>query len=547
MFKGKRKIWTIKVVQMSFTLCFLHLFFISCLQTKGSSNEAWKLVYQPRQRVVKSIALKDEQMFIGTGNGVKVSKDKGKTWKDFGTKDLEKDENGNALVNWIEIYEDKIYIATSFGAYESSLEKAKWEKVFERAKSDSFNINSVFVDNNKKYFCSNDGLWICNGGNCERSNKGLEPNIESGNYEALFILKNGEDLYLSTSNGVYKLNSIDQSWEDRSDGISRLPDNRTNCRHLLIDNRNNLLAACGRGIYKYEENSWENISQGIKENIDGFNEAYYLLEDKNNLYAATASGIFELKDDFWNELAGGIRTKENNKNVYFLNSSNETIYAATDEGLFGLGQEKPSTLVLKGEIEKSFTYLQELEPSAIEVQKQALKFSSLPTSHDFKRYRTQARLRNIVPRVSFDLNSTDTNSNYSELQKGISTDISLDNKFNSDKTLQLQRDGRNYKQVSVFWNTDQLIYDDEINNVLSQARLTANIKENLLDDITRIYFQRRKAQLENLYLENLSVNEKIKRDLEIAELTSQIDSRTGGWFTKEIEKRKKYLARYEKK
>jgi len=548
MYKGIGTLWMIKIVQMSFTSCLLLLLFTSCLQTKGNSNEAWKLVYQPRQRVVKTIVSKDEQIFIGTGNGVKVSKDKGKTWKDFDTKDLEKDENGNASINWVEIYEDRIYIATSFGAYESNLEKAKWEKIFESAKSDSFNINSIFIDNDKKYLCSNDGLWICEGGNCTRSNKGIKPNVESGNYEALFILKNEEDLYLSTSNGIYKFNLADQSWQDISDGLGRLPDNRTNCRHLLIDDKNNLLAACGRGVYKYEEKLWRDISQGIKENIDGFNEVYYLFENKDILYAATASGVYELKDNSWKELAGGIRTKENNKNVYFLASYNDDLYAGTDEGLFSLLLTPyPLPLVLKGEIEKNFTNLQELEPSAIEVQKQALRFSSLPTNNDFKRYRTQARVRNIVPRVSFDINSTNVNSNYSQFQKGISTDISLNNKFDSDKTLQLQQDGKNYKQLSVYWNTGQLIYDDEVTNILNQARYTANIKENLLDDVTKIYFQRRKAQLENLYLENLPLSEKIKRDLEIAELTSQIDSRTGGWFTKEIDKRKKYLARYEKK
>ena len=66
----------------------------------------WQLLYQPRQRVVKSIAIYNEEIFIGTGNGVLVSNDKGKNWKDFGTSQLSKDINGNSFINWINIDEE---------------------------------------------------------------------------------------------------------------------------------------------------------------------------------------------------------------------------------------------------------------------------------------------------------------------------------------------------------------------------------------------------------------------------------------------------------
>ena len=201
-------------------------------------------------------------------------------------------------------------------------------------------------------------------------------------------------------------------------------------------------------------------------------------------------------------------------------------------------EEQNSKLILKGKIETDFANLEELEPSVIEVQKQALKFASLPTTNDYKRYRLQARLRNIVPRIGVDLNTTGTDTNYYQFDKGISTDISLNNDFNAGRTNRYQYDGRSFKQLSVLWNTNQFIYDDEIREILNQARLTANIKENLLDDVTRIYYQRRKAQLETLLTPPPNIQNKLSKEIEIAELTGQLDSRTGGWFSKELERRK---------
>ena len=162
----------------------------------------------------------------------------------------------------------------------------------------------------------------------------------------------------------------------------------------------------------------------------------------------------------------------------------------------------------------------------------------MPTNKDYKRYRLQTRTRNLIPRVAVDLNNTGTNTNYLELGRGINTDVLLNNKFDADKTTRYQSDGRSFKQLSFLWNTNDFIYDNEMKEVLNQARLTANIKENLLDDVTRIYFQRRKLQLEGILSPPTDLKEKLEKNLQISELSGQLDSRTGGWFTREIEKRK---------
>ncbi|MBI2995748.1 MAG: hypothetical protein HYY52_03470 [Candidatus Melainabacteria bacterium] len=531
--------------------CFLFLLLLFSLPLQAYSEINWELLYQPRQRIVKSIGVYNELIFIGTGNGVLVSEDKGKSWNDFGSNQLLKDPTGNSSVNWIHIDETskKIFIATSFGTYYSDINSPDWKKFFESTKIESNEVNSLTLDNDNVYLCTSDGFWTCdsNDFSCKRLNQGLEPDNLSGNYEVYYCLKHNDDLYLGTSNGIYLLNKKNLYWQNISSNIQTLPNGRINIRHLLIDKEENTWIASGNGIYRKKKDDilWEKISDGIKKNNDGLQEAFYLFQSDEKLYIACASGIdfYDKETNSWKDISSGIRTKESSKNVYWLTKLDNDLFAATDEGLFRkrtgeLATGRNGEIILKGKVETDFASLEEIEPTVQEVQKQALKFASLPTDKDYKRFRTQARIRNIIPRVGFDINTTGTSTDYYQLQKGISTDIALSNQFDADRITRLQRDGRSFKQLSVLWNTNQFIYDDEIKEILNQARLTANIKENLLDDVTRIYYQRKKLQLETLLHPPGEASEKLSKQIEVAELTGQLDSRTGGWFSREIEKRK---------
>lgn len=538
---------------LKYSLSFLLLI---SLPIGVDGKEGWELLYQPRQRMVKSIAVLHDTIFIGTGNGVFVSSDKGKTWKDFGSNQLEKDSNGNSLIKWITF--DKrnknIFIATSFGAYSSDIEKADWQKIFEGTKIESNEVSSLTINKDKVYLATKDGLWVCDSGfNCKRVTNGIEADPISGNVEVNYILGNGDRFLIGASTGVYLYDVDLITGRKISNEIQTLPDGRINVNHLYVDSKEDLYLACGTGVYLcrkcLEKNNfkWERISDGIRHNNEGFQEAFYFYELSDALYLGSASGVyfFNQMDNFWQEVGSGIRSRDGNKNVYFLESLDNDLYAATDEGLFlaststvGEQTDINEKIVLKGKIEKDFTNLEEIEPSIIEVQKQALKFSSLPKNEDFKRYRLQARLRNLLPSVSFDINSTGTNSNFYGFENGILADKSLSNKFNASKTQNFQKDGKSFKQLSVLWKTNEFLYDDEIREILNQARLTANIKENILDDVTRIYFQRRKLQLDLLLEPPIQLSQKLTKQLEVDELTGQLDSRTGGWFSKELEKRK---------
>ncbi len=535
---------------------FSYLTIIFAILTAGKSwaiaDSVWELIYQPRQRLVKSIDSKEEKIFIGTGNGILTSINEGKTWEDFGTENLQKDENGNSAINWIEIDEKKniIYIATSSGIYFSKADAPSWKLIFKGTKNDSAFINSITTDKNKIYISTNDGLWECKlnpGGDnqkCNRLNEGIKSDPISGNYIVYFLLNTNNELILGASSGVYRFDKTGKKWIDISDGIQELPDGRVNVRHLLANN-NNIYTATSSGVYLFDQKNskWIKYSEGLNRNTEGFQEAFYLYENKGNIYAALKSGVYHLDKDRWINISDGLRNYEGIKAAYWLKEHNGKLYSATNEGLFAITLEEKSKepenkITLKGRIETDYENLDKAEPDVTEVQSQALKFASLPTSDDYKRYRLQARFRNLVPRVAFDINSNDSILGYNQFQKGISSNTSPSNTFDANKTIRSQTDGADFKQFSVLWNTNNLIYDDEIKEILNQARLTANIRENILDDVTRLYFQRRQLQLESYISPPGDFKEKLTKDLEIASLTGQLDSRTGGWFSGEIERKK---------
>lgn len=548
-----------KINRYHWKYCFVLVFLaMTFLPLHCYSKDNWQLLYQPRQRVVRSIGVYEDKIFIGTGNGILISRDKGKTWEDFGTVQLLKNINGFSSINWIYIDDEKkkIYIATSLGAYYSDIAEPDWHNFFENIKTESYQVNSLTVNADKVYLSTDDGFWIYDLvlGTCDRMNQGLEPDSGSGNFQAFYSLSKDDMTYLAASNGVYVFDEKKMFWKNITFSIDKLPDGKINSRYILDDDKGNLWIACGTGVYRSNNNGlpWINSSEGIGRNADGFQGVFYLFFKDDILFSATESGIYsyDSESQSWTNLSYGIRTKESSKNVYWLAGIGEELYAATDEGLFVLREprheagstkqeEQNNKMVLKGTVETGFAGLSELEPSVIEVQKQALKFASLPTANDYKRYRLEARLRNVFPKVGFDLNNTGTSTNYYQLNKGITSDALLNNDFNSDQINRHQFDGRSFKQVSLLWDANKFLYDDEIGDILSQARLTANIRENLLDDVTRIYYQRRKVQLEILLSPPKDIQTKLAKEIEIAELTGQLDSRTGGWFTRQIERRKK--------
>jgi hypothetical protein len=57
------------------------------------------------------------------------------------------------------------------------------------------------------------------------------------------------------------------------------------------------------------------------------------------------------------------------------------------------------------------------------------------------------------------------------------------------------------------------------------------LRDDILDEITRTYFERRRLQLETCLSPSLDLKKKLQNELRIQELTADLDALTGGDFT----------------
>ena len=94
-------------------------------------------------------------------------------------------------------------------------------------------------------------------------------------------------------------------------------------------------------------------------------------------------------------------------------------------------------------------------------------------------------------------------------------------------------DGTGYDvRAKLSWNFPQLIFNAEELDVASLAGLV----EGLLKESTRLYFMRRRLQVEMILSPPKDRASLLTKELRLEELTGLIDAMTGGWFQKELDR-----------
>ena len=180
------------------------------------------------------------------------------------------------------------------------------------------------------------------------------------------------------------------------------------------------------------------------------------------------------------------------------------------------------------------------EPSIAETQRAAERYMAIPSSEEFRRYRTQARLRNLLPSISGDGDWTKqrygsygiTNPNPGASFSNTSGNLTYNN--NDDVRTGYRIKGFGFDSE---WNLNKLIYDDEITDILSEQRRFIPIKSDINDQVHRAYYDRRNKISVSLLKPPKKELERVLIEIEIEELTAKLDSLTGGWFSSQARNR----------
>lgn len=96
--------------------------------------------------------------------------------------------------------------------------------------------------------------------------------------------------------------------------------------------------------------------------------------------------------------------------------------------------------------------------------------------------------------------------------------------------------------VSVSWELGDLIWSDDQTNIDVRSRLMVQLRNDILDDLRRAYFERKRLQFELAQFPPQDVKARFEKELRIQELTQAIDDLTGNYLSEHIRKEKNELA-----
>ena len=164
----------------------------------------------------------------------------------------------------------------------------------------------------------------------------------------------------------------------------------------------------------------------------------------------------------------------------------------------------------------------DLEPSIQKVQEIAVDYAEV-NPEKIKRWRTGAKWKALLPRVTMgmDTGSSDTYEIYTSSTRNYWVNGPKDETSGID--------------INLTWDLSDLIYNETQTIIDTRSKLMVQLRTDILSDVTRIYFERKRLQyeLESIPLED---NEKyFQKQLRIHELSAYLDSYTGGWFTQQLQ------------
>ncbi len=90
--------------------------------------------------------------------------------------------------------------------------------------------------------------------------------------------------------------------------------------------------------------------------------------------------------------------------------------------------------------------------------------------------------------------------------------------------------------VRLAWRLDKIVMSSERIRVINEAQDIVKLRDKILEDVTRIYFDRRRLQVEQLLSPPTDLRTKLKNELRLQELTANIDALTGGRFSAALSK-----------
>jgi competence ComEA-like helix-hairpin-helix protein len=161
------------------------------------------------------------------------------------------------------------------------------------------------------------------------------------------------------------------------------------------------------------------------------------------------------------------------------------------------------------------------EPTVREVQEHAVEYVRVhPEIIDS--WRLRARTNALAPRLSTAAQGTVNNDLRTVTQTG---EADIESKTD---------DSGGRLTIQATWELDRLVFEPQEMAVAREGVRVANLRDRILDEVTRRYFERRRLQVDLELSPPTDLGDRIKKELRLQELTADIDAATGGWFSQKL-------------
>lgn len=481
-------------------------------------------------------------LFIGTSGNLYASFDQGKHWKrsmGLGT---------DAKINRLYFEQERIFLLTSKGLFESKNEGKSWKKIFRgrgQNENDVLSLSRDPQDLKKLYLGTGGGLFLSqdNGRTFQKETNELSRQL----IQDMKVDSENNELFIASEKGLYRIVSHRNRWdrvyithspekpemefEVGDDPDLEISRERDQINALIVTDHPSSIVAIGTktGVWVSEDEGsrWERLPLSGLLNTQILDLIHST--KTNSFFAATEKGVYsyDLAGKRWKELNEGLRLTRVHK-LALVSEDREMLYAATDEGVYQImitpEIERPQFIQPISEHRwKLLTQLIQAEPTVGMIQKQAVRYANV-NNWKTRRWQWASRFRALIPSLS--VGKSFSKADTLDLDRGGTND--------PDRYIIGPPDTSRNWNFDLNWNLSDFIWNTAQTSIDSREKLMVELRDDILSEATRLYFERRRTQVEFILQPPDNPLDWIQHLLRIEELTANLDALTGGFFTKEL-------------
>lgn len=467
-------------------------------------------------------------IFAGGERAIYKSVDSGKSW--FRVLMLKGQIKGTNFIAYETSDTYKIFAATGQGLYASSDGGKNWKRCFKGKDGLQRQVTSIAVDKD------NPGLILI------ATRKGLFQSLDSGRHwlsHNSFINKEvrsvaiGENfIYACAVDGVYSAKKGSDLWDriyvykaqeqensnDDSDNHDTNEEEKISRLNQISTYENRAYLATDRGLFIFNEaeaKSWQPLnSEGLLTK-----KIKFILPADKRIFAATDKGVFsyDKRNGSWKSISSGLTSL--GVNSLDFTQEGELLYAAGDRGIYAAKLNNTKAKDLPPAAEVIDTIISR-EPSISDIQQAAIEYAEVsPEKIEWMRHsaKNKAWLPNVSAGLDGDINRT----------------IDLDRGGTQDPDFYIEgpRDKGWGWDVNLTWDLGELIWNDDQTNIDVRSKLMVQLRNDVLDEVTKLYFERRRLQCELYANPPENEGQRLFNQLRLDELTANIDALTGGYLS----------------